>query len=282
MNYAINILDNNKVKIKKFSLKQEELSFLLQDVLAQSRVKHPNIIQLYSIYHRENYAQLWLVEEDFGHCFYDIIRGNCPRSTQKWIDPRCSECYYFHREHDESDTDSIEENNSYFTSGTRLSEKSISKIIKQVLLALQLLHNEGKVHRNLHSKTIHINKESVVKIDRFFHNSNEEDEFDRKVILANHPLPSYIAPELLNPGCIYTSEIDLFSVGIFILELLESTTPLVELDRSEIFSTLSKNEITLPESASSCLKNFLGLVLCRKPSNRATIDVLLKHPFIVL
>lgn len=277
--YAINILDNTKVVIKKFSLKKEGIAFLLQDVITQNSIKHSNIIELYSIFHRESYAQIWLVEEDFGHSFFDTIRGICPKS-HKWEQKRCSDCIKVGNEKftDDSETDSVEEIS--FSSGIRFPEVSISVIVEQILLALQVLHSNEKVHRNLHSKSIFIDKNNFVKIDRFFHQANEMDESDRQMIISQHPLPSYIAPELLKPNCLYTPKIDVFSIGIFILELLEGATPLCELDRTEIFSTISKMELVLPEIISPLLKNFLSITLNRSPSKRASVSQLLEHPFI--
>lgn len=71
-----------------------------------------------------------------------------------------------------------------------------------------------------------------------------------------------------------------FSVGIFAMELFEGATPLMELEKSEIFSTLSKMELTYPEKASSKFKSFLSVTLNRNPEKRFSVDELLEHPFI--
>lgn len=156
-------------------------------------------------------------------------------------------------------------------------EKHMSYICKEVLKGLQWLHKDQRVHRDIKSLNVYLTDNGDVKLGDFGYAAQvSESAFLRS---SN---PSWMAPELLLGGN-YTENVDIWSLGILVLEMAEGEPPYA----NEIFEVVVENILKNPApKLKSKLKwtkdlvNFISLCLRKEPGERLTAEELLKHPFI--
>lgn len=94
--------------------------------------------------------------------------------------------------------------------------------------------------------------------------------------------PSWMAPELVS-GSRYDTKVDVWSLGIVMLELIEGEPPyLRENPMKALYYIASRPAPTLqhPERYSTQLRDFLNSCLRKRPEERLTVQELMNHPFI--
>lgn len=118
----------------------------------------------------------------------------------------------------------------------KISNKSnifVKKIIKQILLGLEVLHTNGYIHGDIKPENIMI---------QFFDNFDEKDNFNIKIIDYDFVIkknkknkqisgtPGYFAPEIFfnmyGNKTIYNEKIDIWSLGMTLFICMEAKFPL--------------------------------------------------------
>jgi serine/threonine-protein kinase 24/25/MST4 len=103
-----------------------------------------------------------------------------------------------------------------------LQEVYIAIIIKEVLSALNYLHTNKKIHRDIKPDNILINKAGEVKITDFGVSSKLTDTLEKTNTLTGTPY--YIAPEVIAKE-LYDYKADIWSVGITVIEMATGQPP---------------------------------------------------------
>ena len=164
---------------------------------------------------------------------------------------------------------------------SKLPEKFVRKVIKQVLIGVSYLHNMKIAHRDLKPENILIsekNENVLVKII----------DFDTTVFLNENQTTSgivgtasYVAPEVINLE--YNEKCDIWSIGIILYNLLTGKIPSNGLSDHQILQTIKNSQIDLssleftPISA-SC-KGLLAKLLIRDPKKRPSALEALLDPW---
>ena len=154
-------------------------------------------------------------------------------------------------------------------------EKQMSFICKQVLLGLDYLHSEGRVHRDVKSRNVVISENGNLKLGDFGYTAQVNDEEDLGVN------PSWMAPELVLDKK-YTEKVDIWALGILVLEMAEGVPY-----EGESYDLVMNKIINSPPPRlankfkwSKEINNFLSLCLRKDPAERLSAASLLSHPFI--
>lgn len=156
-------------------------------------------------------------------------------------------------------------------------EKHMSYICKEVLKGLEYLHSSGRIHRDIKSRNVILFDNGEVKLGDFGYSAqvNEEDS------ISNYN-PSWMAPELIS-GKQYNESVDVWALGILLLELAEGVPPY----EGEAYDAVMEKILNNPPPRlqnkfkwSKDIVNFLSLCLRKDPSERPTAKGLLGHPFI--
>ena len=154
-------------------------------------------------------------------------------------------------------------------------EKHMAYICKQVLAGLAFLHRQERIHRDLKSNNVLINLDGDVKLGDFGHAA----QLLKNDLVGN---PAWMAPELIQQET-YSEAVDVWALGILVLELAEGRPPYVDCDRATALEAIVNNPAPTFKHRlrwSEDLRSFTGQCLQKNPETRATVWHLLRHPFI--
>uniref|UniRef100_A0A6B2LCY0 non-specific serine/threonine protein kinase n=1 Tax=Arcella intermedia TaxID=1963864 RepID=A0A6B2LCY0_9EUKA len=160
-----------------------------------------------------------------------------------------------------------------------------SNYMRQVLQAIQYMHNVGIVHRDLKLENLLLDEtKSIVKVSDFGLSINMNVETPSKCVGSIF----YVAPEVLIDES-YGSGVDIWSVGVMAFMLISGSPPFdapdEEENNMEIFEKICKVEYSFEapewENTEEQTKQFIQLALTKEPSERPTASALLQHPWIL-
>ncbi|WAR54713.1 hypothetical protein PtB15_4B330 [Puccinia triticina] len=166
----------------------------------------------------------------------------------------------------------------YIISHGRLRERAARKFARQMGSALEYCHANSIVHRDLKIENILISKTGNIKIidfglsNLFSPNSNLQT-FCGSLYFA--------APELLNAKVYIGPEVDVWSFGIVLFVLVCGKVPFDDQSMPALHAKIKRGQVDYPTWLSSECKHLLSRMLVTNPSNRATLQEVVNHPWIV-
>ena len=171
-------------------------------------------------------------------------------------------------------------------SGSIRNERIILLLVKDILEAIMYLHGQGKIHRDLKSQNILLNRRGEVKITDFGVSTQLSSNFSyRKTTVGT---PYWMAPEvILNHSGGYGYVADIWSLGCCVYEMVLGKPPLQNrfspMEALRQISNCRNNEyfadlIELDElEITETVKDFMRLCFQVDPSQRPSARKLLKH-----
>ena len=166
----------------------------------------------------------------------------------------------------------------YFKKQGRLSEAEAAHIVSQLLQALEYLHSNGIVHRDLKLSNIILNQGLEVKLCDFGLAIQLEHPDEEHFTICG--TPNYIAPEIASQkshGC----PADLWSVGCLFYSLVTGIMPFEHPDGvKETLQNIIVGNYEQPRGVSKSALDFLNGFLDLNPNTRANAGNMCKHPFL--
>jgi Ca2+-binding EF-hand superfamily protein/tRNA A-37 threonylcarbamoyl transferase component Bud32 len=166
----------------------------------------------------------------------------------------------------------------------RFDEATAKRIIKNLLEALQYLHERGIVHRDL-------KLENIMMTSRDSDTDIQVADFGLSKFAAPEEimrLPcgtlTYVAPEVLQMNG-YGREVDLWNVGVILYVLLRGRLPFESRHNNEIIEKTLRAQLFIERDAawdtiSMDAKNMIRKLICSDPKKRLTVQKALEEPWL--
>ncbi|XP_075452144.1 serine/threonine-protein kinase PAK 5 isoform X2 [Ascaphus truei] len=165
---------------------------------------------------------------------------------------------------------------------TRMNEEQIATVCVSVLKALSYLHNQGVIHRDIKSDSILLTSDGRIKLSDFGFCAQVSKEVPKRKSLVGTPY--WMAPEVIS-RLPYGTEVDIWSLGIMVIEMIDGEPPYFNEPPLQAMRRIRDNlppRVKDVHQVTPVLRGFLDLMLVREPSQRATAQELLRHPFLKL
>ncbi|XP_063278727.1 serine/threonine-protein kinase PAK 3-like [Prinia subflava] len=161
-----------------------------------------------------------------------------------------------------------------------LEEGQIGAVCRECLQGLHFLHSRQVIHRDVKSGNVLVGMDSSVKLADFGLCAQLSPE--RSKCSSRVGTPSWMAPEVVR-GEAYGPKVDIWSLGIMGLEMVEGEAPYEREPRLRVFELIERNgppKLQNPRHHSALLRDFLRCCLQADEDGRWSAQELLQHPFV--
>ena len=163
----------------------------------------------------------------------------------------------------------------YANTNSPLPEQEIRSIFGQLILAIDFLHKNRVLHRDLKCENVLIDKNQNIRlIDLSFscQNSILHSTFCGS--------PGYVAPEIINRK-LYGESVDIWSLGIILYAITYGNLPFENQNISMLFKMIISEEPSYPHDlrVSDDLIDLIKKMLIKNPNDRITIEGIKNHQF---
>lgn len=162
----------------------------------------------------------------------------------------------------------------------KIDEKYIGVIMRELLVALKVIHKDNVIHRDIKAANVLITNEGQVKLCDFGVAAQLNQTSLRRQTMAGTPY--WMAPEVIMEGVYYDTKVDIWSLGITAYEIATGNPPYCDVEALRAMQLIIKSKPPRLEERNYTpqLKEFIALCLDEDPQERLSAEELLKTKFI--
>ena len=166
---------------------------------------------------------------------------------------------------------------SYVKSKRRLSEEESKKIFFQLVQAVDHLHQQCIIHRDIKLENVLFDTNKDIKLIDFGFSTVSPDGKKLRVFCGT---PSYMAPEIVRRTEYAGKPVDMWGLGILLYALLCGCFPFRAKSYPDLYRRIARGSFTIPDELSSPVRDLIRQLLTVDPYTRITSANVLKHPWL--
>lgn len=163
------------------------------------------------------------------------------------------------------------------------SEKDAAKAVKEMLVAVKYLHDNGVIHRDLKPENLlyeNLSPDAKLKIADFGLSKIIGSEVTTNTVCGT---PGYCAPEVIR-GKNYDGSVDLWSIGVIAYILLCGYEPFIDDDERVMYKKILKGDYEFDspywDNITHNAKDLVAKLLKVDVRDRLTVETALQHPWV--
>lgn len=162
----------------------------------------------------------------------------------------------------------------------KIEEKYSAVIMREVVVALQYIHKEGIIHRDIKAANILVTNEGRVQLCDFGVAAQLTIAQVKRTSMIGTPY--WMAPEVIQEGAPYDQKADIWSLGVTLYEIATGSPPLSDQEPKRAVYMIPRSKPARLEGTqySLALKEFVAKCLDEQPEERATAEELSKTRFV--
>jgi len=163
----------------------------------------------------------------------------------------------------------------------KMKEPEIAFCCKETMKALSYIHSLNRIHRDIKSDNLLLSTDGKVKLADFGYAAQLTQRKQKRNTVVGTPY--WMAPELIR-GHDYGTKVDVWSLGIMLMEMVEGEPPYMEfppLRALFLITTKGIPPLKEPHKWSNDLNDFFNKCIEKDAEKRPSAQELLKHPFLV-
>lgn len=154
-----------------------------------------------------------------------------------------------------------------------LSTNEAKFFMVQIVSAVQYLHQNHIIHRDLKLGNLFVNRSLEIKLGDFGLAVIIDHQGQKR--FSRCGTPNYISPEVIN-GVGHSYEVDIWALGCILYTMLEGTPPFQGKDTTTTYSNILRCECSFSPRMSSSARIFIMSCLQKDPKDRPRVFELMK------